>query len=402
MHNLGVVISFEFMRTIKKKSFWLSILAFPVIMSIVFALSYFSNKSADSATEQTNKEKFSIIILDNSKLISSDLVDSIGAKRVLTKEEGITQVKQNQVDAFFWYPSEPSKQPLELYAKDIGLTKNGKYETVAQQLLKTSISKDIGSTEKVTILQGQVPVIVQTFSEGKPVKGLGRVIAPGAFLVLFYLVIALLGNQMLASTTEEKENRVIEMILTSVTARTLIIGKIMALILLGIVQVGVTAGFPLLIGKLFGSSLNIPVINWSDIQIDPLQMIIGAVIFIASFFLFTGMLVAIGAVMPTAKEANNFFGLVLFGMFVPFYAFMAIVSTPDQLIVKFFSFFPLTAPITLLLRNAVGNLTRAEAIIGIVILIVSSGIALAVAVRAFSSGTLEYNRKLSLKELFSR
>jgi ABC-2 type transport system permease protein len=89
-------------------------------------------------------------------------------------------------------------------------------------------------------------------------------------------------------------------------------------------------------------------------------------------------------------------------MFIPAYALAAIISSPEQLIVQGMSFFPLTAPITLMLRNAVGNLSGTEAAIGLGILYVSGIIALALAVRIFRYGTLEYSRRIGLKELLTR
>jgi ABC-2 type transport system permease protein len=78
------------------------------------------------------------------------------------------------------------------------------------------------------------------------------------------------------------------------------------------------------------------------------------------------------------------------------------ISAPDSPFVRFLTLFPLTAPIPLLLRNAVGNLTTWEVLVAIPILIVSAIIVLAIAVRVFRYGALEYSRKVSLKEIFNR
>ncbi len=89
-------------------------------------------------------------------------------------------------------------------------------------------------------------------------------------------------------------------------------------------------------------------------------------------------------------------------MFGPLYAVTLFVSSPDAGIVQFLSYFPFTAPIPLLLRNAVGNLELYQALISMVILAVSSMLVMMVAVRAFRYGALEYSRKLTLKEIFAK
>jgi ABC-2 type transport system permease protein len=118
--------------------------------------------------------------------------------------------------------------------------------------------------------------------------------------------------------------------------------------------------------------------------------------------LFIGLLVAIGAAVPTAKEASGAIGAVMLLLFGPLYAASLFISSPDQPLVRFLSYFPLTAPIPLLLRNAAGTITWGEILIGAGILIISAILVIRIAVRVFQHGALEYSRKLSLKEIFGR
>ncbi len=400
MHNLGTVVSFELVRTLKKKTFWLSVLAFPLLLAAIVGLSYFSNKSAEDASDKLNQDKFSFAVVDRSMLVSPALVTAAQGRVVTNDRRAIQDVKEGRLDAVIIYPSNPADEAVRIYAKDAGLTKNGKYPSVATQLLQASVTSSIGSPRKVALLTSEPDVSVTTYVGGKEVKGIERAIAPGIFLVLFYVLIVLLGNQMLTSTTEEKENRVIEMVLTTVSARSLIIGKIVTMMLLGVIQV-ITIVVPLIIAYVFfKDSLNIPAIDFSQIVLDPVRMLVGGSVFTLGFMLFTGMLVAIGSAMPTAKEAGGFFGFAMILMFAPLYALAAIVSSPEQLMVKVFSFFPLTAPITLMLRNAVDNLSGTEIAAGLLVLALSSVLALVLAVRIFKTGSLRYDTRMSATEIF--
>lgn len=402
MHNLGTVIAFEFVRTIKKKSFWLGTLAFPVMMAAIVAISYFSGQTASQAEEDEVNERFSMVVLDTSGLILPDALASLEAGTIEDKAAGVQKVREGSVDAFVYYPEDPSTEKIEVYAKDVGLSKNSKYTTIAEELLKGSVAQSIDSSERVAIIRGQMETDLTTYVDGEQSPGFERALAPGFFLLIFYLVIVLLGSQMLTSTTEEKENRVIEMILTSVKAKTLIVGKIVSLLMLGILQIAVTLLPAVIALVFFGEQLALPSLSLADLPLDPMRITIAVAIFFSAFLLFTGLLVAIGASVPTAKEASSFFGVAIGGMFVPLYALMAILTSPDQLMVKIFTYFPLTAPVTLLLRNAAGNLSLLEAVIGIFILVVCSVFTLSVAIRAFRYGTLEYSRKLSIRELLGR
>jgi ABC-2 type transport system permease protein len=145
-----------------------------------------------------------------------------------------------------------------------------------------------------------------------------------------------------------------------------------------------------------------PSLDLSSLPVNGLRISIGAAVFTASFLLFTGLLVAIGSAVPTAKEAGGFFGIVMMLIFGPLYALPLFISNPDSPFVQVLSTFPFTAPIPLLLRNAVGNLTVHEALISITLLVVAAAIVMMIAVRVFKYGALEYSRKLSLREIFSR
>ncbi len=401
MHNLGTVFRFEVVRTLKKKSFWIAALAFPIAISAIFAIIYLSNKTTDEAANNTKNQQFSLAVTDESGIIKPGVLKQFKATAVTDKQANIDNVTNGQLDAYFYYPKDLSKDRVEVYSKDVGLFNNGRYQGVSEAILQASIAGTVSPTT-TAILKNEVKYNSVSYKDGQQYDGFKQLIAPGIFLVLFYILMAFFGNQMLTSTTEEKENRVIEMILTTIEARTLVIGKILSLIVLAGVQI-VTILVPIVAAYLlFGSKLDLPNIDLTNIPLDGVRIGIGALIFVASFMLFTGLLVAIGAATPTAKEAGGFFGIVMTLIFGPLYAVTLFVSAPDSTLVRFLSLFPFTAPIPLMLRNAVGNLTPWETITGIVLLSVSAVIVLAIAVRLFRFGALEYSRRLSVREIFSR
>lgn len=401
MHNLGTVFNFEFTRTIKKKSFWISVLLFPVMFAAIAGILYASNKATDEQVQKTKDERFSLLVTDESGLISRQLLAGFKAEAPTDRQAGISSVRSGQVDAYFYYPADLAKDKIEVYAKDAGLFNNSKYDAVAKSLLQQSASGTVDSNIR-TVLQDRLNVNTTTYKDGQVFDGFKSMVIPGIFLILFYFVIAVFGGQMMNSTVEEKENRVIEMLLTSVAPRTLIVGKILALIALGIVQV-ILILIPTIAGYLLlKNELALPNLDLAMLTFDWTRIVIGFVIFIMSFLFFTGLLVAIGAAMPTAKEAGPFIGVVMMLLFGPLYAASLFVSSPETGLVQFLSYFPLTAPIPLLLRNAIGNLQPHESIIALTILLVSTVFVINLAVRIFRYGALEYSRKLSFREIFAR
>lgn len=398
MHNLGTVFKFETIRVLKKPTFWLMALGFPLMFAALYGIVFWSQITTMQAAKELEKQEFSLAVTDDSKLVRPELLMAAKTKTVESKEAGINDVKNGKIDAYIYFPKDISKQKVEVYGKDVGLFQNGKYGAVAQSLLSQSVASSV-SQAQVAILQNKVQVSSTTYLDGKEHGGINEMIAPGLFLVIFFMLITFFGNQMLTSSTEEKENRTVEMLLTMVKTDTLITGKILSLMVLALIQMLVII-LPVAAGYLaFGSKLQLPNMDLSLLVFDPVRIGLALVIFLASFMMFTGMLVTLGAMMPTAKEANQWFGLVIMLIFGPFYGITAFVSFPDSPFVKFLSLFPFTAPIPLLLRNAVGNLPAWEGLLGVALLIVAAVLVLWLAVRVFRYGAMSYDSKLSLSAL---
>ena len=133
--------------------------------------------------------------------------------------------------------------------------------------------------------------------------------------------------------------------------------------MVGLVQMLIFA-LPVIVGYLFfRSNLNLPDVDLSHLSLEPGPMIVGALLLLGGFIVFTGTLVAIGAVMPTAKEAGPIFAPLMVLIFVPFYVVSLIVSDPHALIVQIFTYFPFSAPVTAMLRNGFGSLSPLESAI---------------------------------------
>ncbi|MDQ0277784.1 ABC-2 type transport system permease protein [Arthrobacter silviterrae] len=401
-HNLGTVVHFEFTRTVKKRRFWIATLAIPILLAIVFGLVFASNSSTKSQADAQKHDKISFTYTDSSALVDPALAKAMGGTVEADPGTAVERVKAGTLNAYFSYPASPAKETVNVYGADQGIFKNGTYDAVAKQLLVLSAQEKVGSAELAAAVQGNFRSDTQTYKDGQLSGGLETVVPPLLFLVLFYVVIILLANQMLASTLEEKENRVTEMILTTLNPTTLVVGKVISLFLVGAVQALVFAT-PMVAGYVFfRDQMSMPDFDLSHLQFQFWPMLVGALLFVGGFILFTGVLVSIGAVMPTAKDASTVFAPVMIMMFIPFYIVTMVVSDPGNLIVQIFTFFPFTAPITAMLRNGFGSLGGPAAAVVIVELFVFGFAALRLAVHLFRYGSIEYSRKLSLRTAFAR
>lgn len=402
-HNLGTVIGFEVTRTLSKPRFWIAILAVPLLLVVIGLLVTVSSTGSDASTAQQAKSRFTFGYVDASGLINQQLAARFGGHPVADSATARQQVRDGKLTALIAYPVHPEKAPIQIAAVDEGLVGNGRYSAVAQNLLTASVQQRIGSSTLAGIAAGNVTSTTTTYdSAGRVTPGLSAIVPALLYLVVFYLLILLLGNQMLNSLLEEKENRVTEMVLTTIRPTDLIIGKVVSLFTVGLVQILVFA-IPVALGYAFlRDKLNIPDLGLNGLVLDPQRMIIGALLLLGGFALFTATLVALGAAMPTAKDAGPIFGAMMLVIFIPFYIVPLIVTDPNATIVGVFTFFPYSAPITAMLRNAFDNIPLWQSAILIVELFVLAGIVLRMAARIFQTGSIAYSNRVDLRTALSR
>jgi ABC-2 type transport system permease protein len=401
-HNLRTVVSFEFLRVVTKRRFWVASLAVPVAVALLFTVVLLSNQTTDKTSQAQKNAQFSFTYTDASGLVTDAVASQFGGTKASDGTQAIADVKAGTVTAYFAFPADPATEPVHVYGVDTGVFDNGKYSAVARQILITGAQEKIGSPTLTKVAQGNVSVTEEMYKNGQVSSGLNGVIPPMLFLLIFYISIILLGNQMLNSTLEEKENRVTEMILTTMNPTTLIVGKVISLFLVGLVQMA-TFAVPVVVGYVFfRQNLNLPNLDLSHLTFDPQAMIVGFLLLIGGFLLFTGTLVAIGAVVPTVKEAGAFFGPMMIMIFIPFYVVSLIVSDPGAVIVQVLTYFPYTAPVTAMLRNGLGSLSLLESCIVLVEVFGIGFLALRVAVRLFRYGSISYSSKLSVRTALRR
>lgn len=408
MSKIRNVIGFEARRNLKKRSFWFTSFMPPILILVIIGISVASSHGASTSSQQQANavsKSTSIAVLDETGLINKQQLVKEHIITEPTKQAGIAAVQADKLDAFFYYPKNVSKSGIEIYAQDQGVSFSSSYGTAATQILKQDVIAKVSLLAKnsqiIQLIQKDPAVTTTTYKNGKQTYGLAGIIAPGVCMLAYLTLIILLAYFMLSSTTAEKENRAAEMLLTSIKSRSLITGKILSIFVLGLVQIVVII-VPLLIAYVFFRShiTLLGSISLSHIPFDPRAITFGILFFACGLIMFTGFLVGLSALFPSAQEAGRYLGIAIISQFLPIYALSYIVDSPHTLIVNVFTYFPLTAPTTALLRNAAGTLSLTQAVVALAIIAVSAILAMLFAVRAFRYGAMEYGRRVNIKELF--
>lgn len=379
------VVKFEFVRQIKKPSFWISILLMPAFIIAMFLISMFASGGKDSGPAQLN-ENTRIVISDESGVLPSD-------SPFLTKsdkEQGIEMVKNGEADLYFYIPSDfKETKKVELYhiseELDIFNTDGSTIKTILNQ----AVSSHFDDLD-IIALTGNFDVVDNKLTTtGENANAVGKIVVPLVFLVIFFLFIVLFGGRFLMTVVEEKENRISEMILTSVSAKHLIVGKIIAMMLLGIIQM-LTFILPLAVAVFIYRDNPMVSGILSMVEINPVSIIENVVLFVISVALVIGLCTYIGAITPTAKEASQFIGPIIISLVFPLYFMGFFMAAEPNFLVQFLTYFPFSAPISLMLRTAFGTLSTPEFIIGCVeIAILAYGI-IWLTIRTFQKNAINF------------
>ena len=409
MSKLNAVIRHEYFTIVKQPSFWITMIAIPVLMAVIGLLVYFGNSSSEAHIKQTAESMKTIAIIDESGLVNKNIVQGAGlslspSSQLNTLKE---EVRKGTRDALVVYPENlASARKYTLYLSSNDITKMSSATSLADTLLKTSLFLPLGSADVIALAESGASSDVVMYKDGAVSGGFNDFIAPGLFVILFYIVFAFSISYMLTSVSEEKENRSMEMVLTYVKPRTLILGKLLAVSLVTLTQIAFFAllGLAVLgVMQHLGTAISLPLgIDIAKITFHPLTMFFGAAYLIVGFLMYAGFMTATAAAAPSAKEANSFSSVFFLGAFVPFYFITLIVTDPNNPIVHFVTFFPLTSPIVALVRNAVGNIGVVESLAALAVMAFFMVVSIWVAVRAFRLGALEYSQTIKLSSLFKK
>jgi ABC-2 type transport system permease protein len=226
--------------------------------------------------------------------------------------------------------------------------------------------------------------------------GWGNVIVPGIFSFLLAFSIIFSASYMLSGLVNEKENRLIEVLLSSVSTRQLITGKVMGLGTAGLIQVAVwLVSLPLLLNltsSTFGGF-------FSTIQLPGNFIVLGLVYFILGYLFFVVVSAGIGAISTNTHEGQQLLMTMTMPLFIPFWFGSLLFIYPNNPIWVVLSIFPITAPVTTMLRLGVSDVPIWQLVVSIVVLGLSIIGVLFVAIRVFRTYLLMYGKRPSWGEI---
>jgi len=215
--------------------------------------------------------------------------------------------------------------------------------------------------------------------------------------ILFIVAMATSSGYLLQAVVEEKENRTMEIMVTSVSPVQLMSAKVIADIGIGVTQLVLWALF-IVLGLLIGKNF----IPWlSGLQFSGALVGTISLVMIPAFIMISGLMAAVGATVTEGSEGQQMMGLFTIPIWLPYFFIATFIQNPNSPLAVVMSFFPLTAPLTVSLRIGFTAIPTWQLITSVAILVLSAIGAVWLAGRAFRLGMLRYGQRLRWKEIFS-
>ncbi|WP_413998997.1 ABC transporter permease [Flavobacterium sp. W1B] len=434
MSIVSLIIKREFIAKVRNKSFIVMTFLSPLLfVGIAVFVGYLASMKPDTKRiaihdesglfvkefiSQNNKKKSDYKYLDLSLIDTQFLKDSI------TKEsyDGLLYIpKENNTKDF-----ENKIQFISNNSPSISFIESVQ-NTIAKKITKLNLEKANLDTLAIKKAQSKVSINLAKASGEESVKGLNeiKIAIGGGFGYLIMMFIIIYGNMVMRSVIEEKTNRIIEIIISSVKPFQLMIGKIIGTSLAGILQFFIWAVIGL--SLMFAASMFFGVNVGPTAKVSPelmqqaqhefagtAQMYIKelwnlpiasilvsfVVYFIGGYFLYSSFYAAIGAAVDNQTDSQQFLMPIIMPLILSVYiGFFSVVNDPNGTIAVIFSMIPLTSPIVMLMRIPFG-VPLWQIAISVTLLFATFFSVVWFAAKIYRVGILMYGKKPTWKELY--
>ena len=226
--------------------------------------------------------------------------------------------------------------------------------------------------------------------------GITNIIIPAIFGVLLVLSLIFSSTYVLQGLGEEKENRLMEILLSSVSTRQLITGKVLGIGAAGLAQVVVwVVSAPLLL-NLASSSIGGFI---STIQIPANFLVLGVVYFILGYLLFAVLSSCVAAISNSVRDAQGLAGIFTIFAIAPFWFFSLLLLFPNSPVWVVFSIFPFSAPVLVMLRFGMTGVPGWQLAVSLAVLVLSIVGGLLLAAKLLRTYILMYGKRPRLGEI---
>lgn len=388
--NIASIFKWEFKKHIKSPIFIIFTFLIPALMAASGFLPSF-------IVERMSVEEKNVWILDETSqlapILEATLADSKFNIDIVqgSLDDLKDQLGQGEAHGLLHI----SQQTLEtgqvqLYAKDLQDFSRGEVQQMIQPAFtqyRLGIS-GISPEEFASILQ---PASLQMMSVSGEEDNVFAFIIPLVAGMFLFISVLFSGQILMQSVIKEKRNRIIEILLSSLSASELLAGKVLAFGALALLQVGIWLSVGLSVASRF--------IDISTMGLDATLLVKSAPYFLLGYLLLATMFAAAAATMKDAESGSQAHGLVIMIPILPLMLSAPIMLAPNGAFARILSYIPIFTPATMLLRVGSASVPTWEIVVTSLILLVSTILFLKIAARIYQGSLLKFDTAASFRDI---
>ena len=390
MNELWQVIVFEYSRHVFRKRFVFALMSLPsfilVMAFVVFILvrSEFNNKPVGYVDH-------SGLLKEPITEISAENLETI--RRFEREQDAQNALNAEEIQAYYVLSSDylETRQATLIALEQPSNAATRQF----MQLVRAHLLARFPDEVVTRLNQGNQLVVKSLDGSRQFIQGdwLGFVLP---FMVGFIFLISIFATSgyLLQAVVEEKENRTMELLITTITPNKLITGKILGIIGVGWTQLLVWFGLLLLLFVIGSWFIELPDL----ITFSTGYFILAVTVFVPAFIMLAALMLAVGATLTDVQEAQQVTSLFTLPLFIPFWFASVLINQPNGIVAVGLSFFPFTAPITLAIRAGLSTIPPWQLLLSLFLLFVFALIAVWFAGRAFRLGMLRYGQRVPWRE----
>ena len=397
MNKTLLILRHEFLHTVKRRGFIVMTLIVPLIALLLIGVFQLVSGVARPTVEVT----------------TIGYVDELGGFQQYTSQRNIMLVRfdtpggataaliNGDVSEYFVIPPDYiSTGVINRYTLEKQLAASAATTTAINNFLTSNLLA--GKVPEATIARIEAPLnlvstrLTETGAVAPEQGGYGNFIIPAVFGLLLALSIVFSSTYLLQGLGEEKENRLIEVLLSSVSARQLLTGKVLGMGAAGLVQVAVwVISAPFLL-NLASSSIGGFI---STIQLPANFIVLAVVYFILGYLLFAVLSAGIGAISSNSREGQQLIGIFTIPLLIPLWFMSLNMFLPDNPMWVVLAIFPLSAPVEVIIRLGVSDIPVWQLVASIAVLVLSIIGILLLTIRIFRTYLLMYGKRPGIGEV---
>jgi ABC-2 type transport system permease protein len=394
LRNLWMVARFEYRHVVIRRGFLLVTLAIPLGLALLIAVMVIYITSKFNLLPVGYVDQAGFLQVERQQELPNP-EDRVVIAAFPDEAQALAALQREEIQAFFVFPQDYA-QTLQTDLYYLEKPPDSSVWGDFDDFIRLNLVAQLPAGLQDRVLAGpQVTVIDidsnRQFSEDNVIN----IIVPFVASFLFFFATMSASGYMLQAIADEKENRTLEIMITSLTPGQLIGGK-----LVGLVAASLTQLMIYLLAAVVCVQVAAPYIGaLQQAEMPWTYLGVMALFFLPTYVLIASIMVAIGGSVDELQQGQQIAGILNLIFISPVFLTLLIFENPAHLLVLFMTFFPPTAFLTISLRWGLSSIPTWQIVLSWVLLVTTTAGSLWAAARIFRAGMLRYGQPLSIRSM---